>query len=146
MKIVSLFAGCGGLDLGFHKSGHDIVHASDFDKDSVETYNGYFDKKAELIDVHHLKGKDLPDYDLLAGGFPCQGFSVANTYRNKDDSRNKLYLQIVAIMVVNIKTIKLRVDSVGAAVLTSNVNHCAFAAECRRRVQQRTTGPLAAKL
>ena len=98
MKIVSLFAGCGGLDLGFHKSGHDIVHASDFDKDSVETYNGYFDKKAELIDVHHLKGKDLPDYDLLAGGFPCQGFSVANTYRNKDDSRNKLYLQIVRLL------------------------------------------------
>ena len=94
MKIVSLFAGCGGLDLGFHRSGHEIVHASDFDKDSVDTYNGYFEKKAELIDVHDLKGKNLPDYDLLAGGFPCQGFSVANAYRSKDDSRNQLYLQI----------------------------------------------------
>ncbi|MDA9957596.1 DNA cytosine methyltransferase [Gammaproteobacteria bacterium] len=98
MKIISLFAGCGGLDLGFHRSGHEIVHASDFDKDSVETYNGYFKKKAELIDVHDLKGKNLPDYDLLAGGFPCQGFSVANAYRSKDDSRNKLYLQIVRLL------------------------------------------------
>ena len=98
MKIVSLFAGCGGLDLGFHRSGHDIVHASDFDKDSVDTYNGYFSDKAELIDVHNLKGKDLPEYDLLAGGFPCQGFSVANAYRSKDDSRNQLYLQIIRLL------------------------------------------------
>ena len=98
MKIVSLFAGCGGLDLGFHRAGHQIVHASDFDKDSVDTYNGYFEHNAELIDVHDLKGKDLPDYDLLSGGFPCQGFSVANTYRSKDDSRNKLYTQIVRLL------------------------------------------------
>jgi DNA (cytosine-5)-methyltransferase 1 len=98
MRIVSLFAGCGGLDLGLHKTGHDIVHASDFDKDSVETYNKYFSKKAELIDVHDLKGKNLPEYDLLAGGFPCQGFSVANTYRSKDDSRNQLYTQIVRLL------------------------------------------------
>ena len=98
MKIVSLFAGCGGLDLGFHRAGHEIVHASDFDQDSVNTYNGYFKNKAELIDVNDLKGTDLPAYDLLAGGFPCQGFSVANLYRNKDDSRNKLYLQIVRLL------------------------------------------------
>ncbi|QDC97169.1 DNA cytosine methyltransferase [Candidatus Methylopumilus universalis] len=98
MKIVSLFAGCGGLDLGLHKAGHKIVHASDFDKDSVDTYNGYFKNKAKLIDVHHLKGKELPDYDLLAGGFPCQGFSVANIYRSKDDSRNQLYTQIVRLL------------------------------------------------
>lgn len=98
MKIVSLFAGCGGLDLGLHRTGHKLVHASDFDKDSVNTYNSYFTDKAHLIDVNHLKGKDLPDYDLLAGGFPCQGFSVANTYRHKDDSRNKLYLQIVRLL------------------------------------------------
>lgn len=98
MKIVSLFAGCGGLDLGLHRQGHDIVHASDFDEDSVNSYNSYFAKKAHVIDVHDLKGKDLPDYDLLAGGFPCQGFSVANTYRHKDDARNKLYLQIVRLL------------------------------------------------
>ncbi len=98
MRIVSLFAGCGGLDLGLHRAGHKIVHASDFDKDSVDTYNGYFKNKAKLIDVHNLKGKDLPEYDLLAGGFPCQGFSVANIYRSKEDSRNQLYTQIVRLL------------------------------------------------
>jgi DNA (cytosine-5)-methyltransferase 1 len=98
VKIVSLFAGCGGLDLGLHRAGHEIVHASDFDKDSVNTYNGYFEKKAELMDVHNLKGKDLPKYDLLAGGFPCQGFSIANIRRTRDDSRNQLYTQIVRLL------------------------------------------------
>jgi len=98
MKIVSLFAGCGGLDLGLFKAGHEIVHASDFDKDSVDSYNGYFEHKAELIDVYNLKGKDLPDYDLLTGGFPCQGFSIANLYRSKEDSRNQLYTQIVRLL------------------------------------------------
>ena len=98
MRIVSLFAGCGGLDLGFHRAGHNVVHASDFDEDSVNSYNSYFSKKAHVLDVYDLKGKDLPKYDLLAGGFPCQGFSVANTYRHKDDARNKLYLQIVRLL------------------------------------------------
>lgn len=98
MKIVSLFAGCGGLDLGLERAGHEIVHASDFDKDCVDTYNYNFQHAAELIDVHDLKGKDLPKYDLLAGGFPCQGFSIANTYRSKEDERNKLYLQIVRLL------------------------------------------------
>ena len=98
MKIASLFCGCGGLDLGLNQAGHDIVHASDFDKDSVDTYNSFFSHKADLIDVNNLKGRDLPKFDLLAGGFPCQGFSVANTYRHKDDERNKLYLQIIRLL------------------------------------------------
>ena len=54
MKIVSLFCGCGGLDLGLREAGHKIVHASDFDKDSIDTYNSYFSHKADLIDVHDL--------------------------------------------------------------------------------------------
>lgn len=98
MKIVSLFCGCGGLDLGLKEAGHKIVHASDFDKDSIDTYNSYFSHKAHLIDVHDLKGKNVPNFDLLAGGFPCQGFSVANTLRNKNDERNKLYLQIIRLL------------------------------------------------
>ena len=64
MKIVSLFCGCGGLDLGLREAGHKIVHASDFDKDSIDTYNSYFSHKADLIDVYDLKGKELNQYPL----------------------------------------------------------------------------------
>lgn len=98
MRVVSLFAGCGGLDLGLIKSGHNIVYATDFDKDCKLTYDKNFDHPLHLIDVKKLKGNMLPNYDLLTGGFPCQGFSVANLYRNVKDERNELYLEIVRLL------------------------------------------------
>jgi DNA (cytosine-5)-methyltransferase 1 len=98
MKVVSLFAGCGGLDLGFIKAGHEIVFANDFDKDCKATYERNIGKHFWLGDVKKLDTSILPEYDILTGGFPCQGFSVANTYRNVSDSRNELYLQIVRII------------------------------------------------
>ncbi len=98
MKIVSLFAGCGGLDLGLINAGHDIVYASDIDKDCQLTYEYNIGNHFHLEDVYNLQSEDLPKFDLLAGGFPCQGFSVANLYRTKEDKRNHLYTQIVRIL------------------------------------------------
>lgn len=98
MRVVSLFAGCGGLDLGLVNSGHKIVYAQDIDKDCVKTYNSNFDHECIEEDVKKLESKLLPEYDLLTGGFPCQGFSVANKYRSVEDKRNELYLEIVRIL------------------------------------------------
>lgn len=98
MKVVSLFAGCGGLDLGLINSGHEIVLATDIDKDCKLTYDKNFDHPLLLKDVKELKGSELPEYDLLTGGFPCQGFSVANLYRDLKDERNELYLEIVRLL------------------------------------------------
>jgi DNA (cytosine-5)-methyltransferase 1 len=98
MEVVSLFSGCGGLDLGLINSGHKIVYASDIDSDSCKTYTENFGHKCICEDVKELDTKNLPKYDLLVGGFPCQGFSIANLYRKESDSRNDLYLQIVRIL------------------------------------------------
>lgn len=98
MKVVSLFAGCGGLDLGLIKAGHEIVLATDFDNDCKKTYDINFDHPLLLKDIKELKGSEFPIYDLLTGGFPCQGFSVANLYRNTADKRNELYLEIVRLL------------------------------------------------
>jgi DNA (cytosine-5)-methyltransferase 1 len=98
MKVVSLFAGCGGLDLGLIKSGHKIVHASDIDEDCCKTYTQNMGHTCHCIDVKKLSTDVLPKYDLLVGGFPCQGFSVANLYRSGKDERNELYLEIVRIL------------------------------------------------
>lgn len=98
MKVVSLFAGCGGLDLGLIKSGHEVVLATDFDVDCKTTYDYNFDHELLLKDVKQLKGSELPEYDLLTGGFPCQGFSIANLYRTEKDKRNELYLEIVRLL------------------------------------------------
>jgi len=97
LKIVSLFAGCGGLDFGFHNNPkYEHVLVNDFDKDACDTYENNFGIKPLCCDVKKLI--DIPDFDLLIGGFPCQGFSMANPYRTETDERNKLYLEILRIL------------------------------------------------
>ncbi len=98
MKVVSLFAGCGGLDLGLIKAGHNVVLAHDIDTDCKKTYEQNIGSHFVLGDVKELKAAQLPKYDLLTGGFPCQGFSIANIFRHVDDKRNELYLQIVRLL------------------------------------------------
>jgi DNA (cytosine-5)-methyltransferase 1 len=96
-KVVSLFAGCGGLDYGFHNnSNFTHVLVNDFDKESCNTYEHNFGIKPICQDVRHLI--DIPDCDLLIGGFPCQGFSMANPYRAPGDERNMLYMEILRIL------------------------------------------------
>lgn len=98
MKVLSLFSGCGGLDLGLIQSGHEIVFANDFDKDCKLTYETNIGKHFVLEDIKNLHHDSLPKYDLLVGGFPCQGFSIANIHRSISDKRNELYLELVRIL------------------------------------------------
>lgn len=105
MRIISLFSGAGGMDIGFAEAGHQIVWANDFDEDSVNTYKKYFNKKyglsedhVVLEDIKKIKIEDIPDGDVVVGGFPCQGFSIANPYRKVEDSRNELYIELLRII------------------------------------------------
>jgi len=97
MRIVSLFSGAGGLDLGLSQAGHDIVWANDIYQDAAATYSlniGQIDTR----DIHDVKTTEIPDCDVVVGGFPCQGFSVANWGRTADDPRNQLYKQLVRVI------------------------------------------------
>ena len=98
LKVASMFAGCGGLDFAFHKQPDkfNVVYANDFDQDSCNTYENYFNHKPICEDI--TKIIDIPDCDIITGGFPCQGFSVANAYRKQTDNRNKLYLELVRLL------------------------------------------------
>lgn len=98
MKIVSLFSGAGGLDLGFIKAGHDIVWANDLYEDAVNTYRKNIGDHIVLADIQEIDAKDIPDCDIVIGGFPCQGFSVANWKRHMDDERNVLYKQLIRVI------------------------------------------------
>ena len=99
LKILSLFAGAGGMDLGFKNAGFDIVWANDFDPDSVKTYKRNFGDHIVLGDIEKIRTNNMPDNpDVVIGGFPCQGFSIANLGRNVDDSRNKLYKQMLRVI------------------------------------------------
>ncbi len=94
-KIVSLFSGAGGLDLGFEQAGFEIVYAIDNDPDAILTYKKNLGNHAVVGDVEKVDFSSIPDADGIIGGFPCQGFSVANTGRAVDDSRNTLYKNFV---------------------------------------------------
>lgn len=100
IKVAAIFAGCGGLDYAFHKKEdvYEVVYANDFDKDACDTYETYFNFKPECEDI--IKIKNIPDCDILTGGFPCQGFSIANVNRNEKDSRNVLYLELVRLLKI----------------------------------------------
>jgi len=98
-KVASLFSGCGGLDLGFIQAGFEVVWANDFFKEAVETYKTNIGDHIVYGDVREIESESIPDkIDILIGGFPCQGFSVANTKRNMEDERNFLYKELLRII------------------------------------------------
>ena len=91
MKIISLFSGAGGLDLGLIQAGNTVVWANDIDKDAVATYKENISPDIICEDIKNINLENLPDADVVVGGFPCQGFSQANLRRVLDDPRNFLY-------------------------------------------------------
>lgn len=99
MKVVSLFSGAGGLDLGFVKAGHEVIWANDIFHDAVKTYQHNIGQHILCADISSIPSNQIPDHDILIGGFPCQGFSIANTKRQENDKRNQLYLEFLRVLV-----------------------------------------------
>lgn len=98
MNVVSLFSGAGGLDLGFILAGHHIVWANDLYEDAVQTYKKNIGSHIICDDIKNINTADIPDCDVVIGGFPCQGFSVANWKRHSGDARNELYKQLIRVI------------------------------------------------
>lgn len=97
IKAGSLFAGAGGLDIGFDRAGFHTIWANDYEPDACKTYESWSDAEVICGDVAKVKASDIPDVDVLLGGFPCQGFSLSGP-RKIDDSRNVLYQHYVRIV------------------------------------------------
>lgn len=98
-RVISLFSGAGGMDLGFINVGFDIVWANDFFKEAVESYKKNVDDRIVYGDITQIDSSEMPDeIDLVIGGFPCQGFSVANTKRSMKDERNFLYKEMLRVI------------------------------------------------
>lgn len=114
-KVISMFSGAGGLDMGFHNKGFKILWANDFARDACDTYDKWAnfnedgtrkeEKDCTIIECGDISKIDLTkvlpgvEVDVVLGGFPCQGFSLAGP-RQVDDSRNILYRHFVEMVKI----------------------------------------------
>ena len=100
MNIISLFSGCGGLDLGFERAGFDITVANEFDKNIWETFKvNHPNTKLIEGDIRNIKEEDFPsEVDGIIGGPPCQSWSEAGSLKGIEDDRGKLFYEYIRIL------------------------------------------------
>jgi len=107
IKMIDLFAGIGGFHIAFHKVGVECVFASEWDKEARKTYQENFKKiSPNMFDSHFIGDinsitnieKEVPDFDILTGGFPCQPFSNAGFKKGFNDTRGTLFFNIAEII------------------------------------------------
>lgn len=99
MRIVSLFAGCGGLDLGFERAGFDVIWANEYDKSIHATYRlNHPDTTLNTSDIRTLTGNDIPDCDGIIGGPPCQAWSEGGKRLGIEDPRGQLFGDYIRIV------------------------------------------------
>ncbi|GAC1370990.1 MAG: DNA cytosine methyltransferase [Aquirhabdus sp.] len=99
MKLVTFFAGAGGLDLGFTKAGFECIWANEFDKEIWETYeqnhpNTILDRRS----ITDIDASEVPDCDGIIGGPPCQSWSEAGALRGIEDKRGQLFFDFMRIL------------------------------------------------
>lgn len=100
INVISLFSGCGGMDLGFHQAGFNIIWANDIDPKACETYEENIGEHIIHGDIQQLDYSKIPDADLILGGFPCQDFSMIWKRGGIETERGSLYKNFVDIVAL----------------------------------------------
>lgn len=106
ITFIDLFAGIGGFHLAFHKCGAKCVFASEWDEFARKTYEHNFKKISPSLfkkgffagDITKIDAKDIPNFDILTGGFPCQPFSQAGLKKGFNETRGTLFFDIARIL------------------------------------------------
>ncbi|MBU0279036.1 MULTISPECIES: DNA cytosine methyltransferase [unclassified Gemella] len=98
MKVAGLFAGVGGIELGFQQAGFKIVWSNEFDNKAAETFKSNHHSKIVIDDIHNINTKTIPDVDVIVGGFPCQAFSIAGYRKGFEDERGEIFFQLARVI------------------------------------------------
>lgn len=113
-KFIDLFAGIGGIRIGFESVGGECVFSSEWDVHAQKTYEANFGEKPHG-DITKIDPKLIPDHDVLLAGFPCQAFSIIGKMNGFDDTRGTLFFNVASIikekkpsafMLENVKQLK----------------------------------------
>lgn len=100
LKCASFFAGVGGIDIGFESTKlFDVVYANELDPYPVKTYELNSKIKVDCRDIHEVRSEEIPDFDVMLAGFPCQAFSVAGYRKGFEDEKGRgtLFFELVRI-------------------------------------------------
>lgn len=96
MKFIDLFAGIGGFRLPLERLGFECVWSSEIDKYARQVYRYHWEEPAG--DIRQIKPEEIPDFDLLCAGFPCQSFSISGKRAGFKDTRGTLFFEICKIL------------------------------------------------
>ncbi len=118
LTVVSLFSGCGGMDLGFAQAGFNILWANDIDKKACETYALNIGNHIIHGDITELDYSTIPISDVIIGGFPCQDFSMLWKRGGISTDRGNLYKSFVDLIALKNPKIFLAENVKG--ILTAN--------------------------
>lgn len=100
LTCASFFAGVGGIDKGFENTGFfNTIYANEFDIYPVKTYEKNFNIKVDCRDIHKVKASEIPNFDVMLAGFPCQAFSIAGYRKGFEDEKGRgtLFFELVRI-------------------------------------------------
>lgn len=104
MTCASFFAGVGGIDLGFEKTGFfKTIYANEFDFSPVRTFEANFNLKVDCRDIHDVQADEIPDFQVMLAGFPCQAFSIAGQRKGFSDEKGRGTLFFELARIIKIK-------------------------------------------
>lgn len=97
-KVAGLFAGVGGIEMGFEEGGFEAVWSNEFDRKAAQTFSLNHQHQLVVDDIHNITPEQIPDVDVMVGGFPCQAFSIAGYRKGFEDKRGEVFFQMARLI------------------------------------------------
>lgn len=147
MRVAGFFTGVGGIELGFEQAGFKIVWSNEIDDKAAETFKANHNTHIVIDDIHNINTINVPDVDVIVGGFPCQAFSIAGYQKGFEDERGEVFFQLARVIkdklsriifIENVKNllthdkgntykvIKETLESYGYKIKTMILNACEY--------------------